>query len=749
MARRGVGRGMRAIALMLIGLVASAASAQDAGLDPEASALRHAIDSDPWTGTGSEEATDPLARADTATLASVIDDPDVDVVEAPIPIRHGEILEAISGVSLRSHAITVTLELGLAVVTETMVLASVARHRAEAMLTLAVPDGAALVSLHVENAGGARDGVVTDTAAQSAYDDALYVRSTTPSSRPVAHARLSDQDGHALIVRAAPVGTGSPSDTDAGALSVSVTWVVPTPMHGGVVRFSMPARGADARDASPELSVSAVDVVEPRVDGVGYERGPIDLRNASGFVVTARAPISRGPHVDAAIVPCGAARCVVLAASGGRARMSSAPITIAIDASPSTSIGARGRITDVVRVVSALLPASTPVRWIAFASRTEDLGHGAPADVDLARVRSATDAHLGSATRFSALWSMLRDTARAGDRILVIGDGGLTSGVLETAALDEARARGMVLSAIDVANRAPMQALSTVALASGGVVVEAGPAADRSATRHGDDALTELVSVALAESIARITAHVDARVIPLGTLRTGESALYVGPGTRADLAMGDARATAHPPDAAHAAILAALASHQAAMIAVDPADLDASAGACAANGSARARPASRASSIVGHGLRVAPAHRRSCLPTIVSPPLASPVAQLPARALRDQLRRRVIPPARRCFRDDRAGRTALHREAVFQIVLADREIVDASVEGDLPDALRTCLLLAFDGVDVPSFDGTLAVRWPVHTDAIAPPPVIELAPDVARDVRAIAGDEPIPTAPSP
>lgn len=721
-------------------------AAADAGLDPETAAFQRAIHSDPWTGTSSEEATDPLAAVDPTALAGVTDDPDVDEVEAPVPIRHGEIVEAIAGVAEETHEVTITLEGGLAVVSESMVLRSSARHRAEAMLRLALPPGAALVSLHVENASGARDGVLADPAApQSAYDDALLVRSTTPSPRPVAHARLVEgAAGTSLVVRAAPV-----SDAENGELAVRVTWAVAVPMHGGVARLVLPARGSDDRASPPVLSLNAVDLVEPRVDGSSYERGAIDVRNDAPIVITALAPISRGPRVDAALVPCGAARCAILRATGARARVSAAPITIAIDASPSTSVGARGRIADTVRVLAALLPASTPVRFVAFAGRAELLQRGTPGELDLGRVRQAVDAHLGSATRFSALWALLESDARARDRILIVGDGGLTTGVLETATLEAARARGVIVGAIDVANRPPTEALASAVARTGGVVIEAGAAAERSAGGHGDEALTELVSAAVADTVGAIEARVDGRAIALGTLRTGESALFVGPASRAELAMGDSRATARAPDAAHAPVLVALAAHQAALIAVESADLDASAGACAPDGTARARPTARASSIVGHGLRIAPAHRRACASPVPAAQTTTHAASLPARVLRDQLRRRVIPPARRCFRDDRGGRAQLHREVTFELLLADREIVDASLDGEIPDALRACLLGAFDGVEVPAFDGALRVRWPVHTEAIAPPPVIELAPDVAREVRAIAGDTPIPTSPTP
>lgn len=746
---------MRGLALALVlGSALTIAAAQDAladagvdaALDPATAAFQHAMDTDPWSEDGSTEASDPLGSADTEALASVVDDPDVDVVQAPVPVRHGEILEAIAGVSMRSHAIALTLEGGLAVVTEEIVLGSTSRHRAEAMVRLALPPGAALVGLHVENEHGAREGVPTDASAlQSAYDDALLVRSTTPMALPVAHARIADGR---LVVRAAPIGTLVPEAAqEHGELSVRVTWAVPVPLHGGVARLVIPARGTDERAAPVEVTLSAVDLVEPRVDGTAYERGTLTTQGRTPLVVTALAPLSRGPRVEVSLADCESGRCALVRATGGRARISDAPITIAIDASPSTTIGARGRITDAVRVVSALLPARTPVRWVAFAARAETLGEGTPGDLDLARVRAAIDAPLGSATRLSSLWSAIEADAHAGDRVLVIGDGGLTDDALETHALEAARERGVVVSVIDVADRSPTTTLAHGILATGGIAVEAGAAADRAAAGHGDELLGELVSAALATSVGNVSARIDGSTIALGNLRSGESLSYVAAASRAEAAMNDQRASARAPDAAHAAIVSAVASHRAALIAVDARDLDASAGACDANGAPRARVTSRASSIVGHGLYVAPAHRRGCETVTAPAPTSGATHGLPGRVLRDQLRRRVIPPARACFRDDRDGRAHVHREVTFELVLADREIARASVSGDISDELRACLLGAFDGVEVPSFDGTLLVRWPLHTEAVVPPPVIELAPDVAREVHAIAGDAPLPTSP--
>lgn len=749
--------------LLLVVVAAPVAHAQDAGvdaatvadepIDPQAAAFRHAVDADPFAAPDPiGEAHDPLSTGDATALDAVRPDPDIEEVEAPVPVRHGAVLEAIAGVREVEHRFELTLEGGLAIATETMRFSSSARHDAEVQMRLAVPEGAVLVSLHVETAAGGRDGVQDDARApQGAYDDALYVRSTTPSALPVAHARVvRSTAGAAIVARAAPVRGAAPSTEGSslvpGELTLVVRWAVPMPLHGGVARLAMPARGEDERVVAADVQLTAVDLVEPRVDGVTFEREPVSIVTAAPFVVTALAPLTRGPHVEATIVPCGARRCARLRAVGARAHVSDGDVIVAIDASPSTSAGARGRITDTVRVLVSLLPRTTRVRLVAFAARTEALSSGAPSEIDLARVRLATESQLGSATRFEALWSSIENDVHAGTRIVIVGDGGLTNGEAGRAAFAAAATRGAIISAIDVADRSVTRVLGEAVIATGGTVVEAGAAADVASRGHGDEALAELLTHAVADRApGGLTARVDGHAVELGALWTGEEIVWQGPASRAEISLGTERSTARAPDAAHVAAAVALAAHTESLVAVDVRDLDSAAGACGADAAPRARATARASSIVGHGLRVAPAHRRSCAPVVAVPTTQTRTTSLPARVLRDMLRRRVIPAARGCFRDDRAGRPQHHRAVEFQVTLADREIVDAAVGGDIPEELASCLLRAFDSVEVPQFGGTLVVRWPVHTDAILPPPVIELGPDVARMVDDVGIDEqPVP-----
>ncbi|MBX3275577.1 MAG: hypothetical protein KF729_35285 [Sandaracinaceae bacterium] len=113
-------------------------------------------------------------------------------------------------------------------------------------------------------------------------------------------------------------------------------------------------------------------------------------------------------------------------------------------------------------------------------------------------------------------------------------------------------------------------------------------------------------------------------------------------------------------------------------------------------------------------------------------------SSLPAPSLLRMLRQRIVPAARGCFRDDRRGRPSYQQRAVFAFRLADREVVASRVEGTLDAGLRSCLADAMDTLDVPPFDGSVDVRYPIYTAPRLPEPVLSLGADVAAAVDAVA-----------
>ena len=112
---------------------------------------------------------------------------------------------------------------------------------------------------------------------------------------------------------------------------------------------------------------------------------------------------------------------------------------------------------------------------------------------------------------------------------------------------------------------------------------------------------------------------------------------------------------------------------------------------------------------------------------------------MPAEPLLSMLRQRIMPVARGCFRRDRAGRADYRNRAVFAFTLADREIVDARIEGQIPPALQQCLLAAVDTLEVPRFTGTVRVRYPLITESVPLPEQIQLETGTAGTIDRMFG----------
>ena len=186
------------------------------------------------------------------------------------------------------------------------------------------------------------------------------------------------------------------------------------------------------------------------------------------------------------------------------------------------------------------------------------------------------------------------------------------------------------------------------------------------------------------------------------------------------------------------------------LVAVAAVDLRETAGVCAPDGSRHARPTTSASSLFGTGLgRIALAHRRSCEPEAAPATEESRPVGYVAPSLLRQLRRRVIPAARGCFRDDRAGRAHYETRLVVHLVLSDREVVHRSVTDAATPELAACIERAIENLDLPSFDGTIRVTWPLRTEGEPVAPTAELEGDVSAAIDRIGREGAIPSDPSP
>lgn len=99
---------------------------------------------------------------------------------------------------------------------------------------------------------------------------------------------------------------------------------------------------------------------------------------------------------------------------------------------------------------------------------------------------------------------------------------------------------------------------------------------------------------------------------------------------------------------------------------------------------------------------------------------------VPAESALRMLREQLVPAARACLRQDRKGRGAHSRRAVFEFELTRQEIEALRVLGQIPDPLRHCLYQAAAQLIVPRFEGRVHVRYPIYTERLEAPPTVKL-----------------------
>ncbi len=754
----------RAIQAVLLSLALTAmplARAQsDAGADaPLGDApdpFRQLVDSDPFAGDdpvgteGAASAIDPISAGDTSELRSARLPSEDELVSERLPIVRGEVLEAIAGVREVGHRTSVELVAGLALVRTELRFESSARYAAELAYRLPVPTGAVPFALEVWSADGrCRSGRVEEGSARfTAYDaSVLGTGSLAPGAAPVASVeRVVDARGIALRLRAAPIPPAGRSTEGTsvvpGALLLRLAYSVPTEVHGGVARVSFPARGADVRAAVATVDLHAVDLVAPRLEGAEVEpdaqleRGP-----ASGFAIEALVPRSWTTHGEAWSTPCGRERCVWARAMTARPTLDAGNVVLAIDASPSTTAGARGLLPEAALAILAQLPPSARVRVVAFASRAEVLiGEPvAPTRIDDVLLQRAAETELGSATRFEALWGAIEPWMGERDlRVVWLGDGGLTSSDEGSRAVASARSRGLALHVVSVAERAPTEALESLARTLGASIVQAHGEALLASRSRSRDALAERLASVVAAERAREVSVVG--LIEPGAARArllpGGSATFSGRANgRVAVVLEGVRTDASQASGDLALAVATRATDASRLVAADG---DAGASRCG-EGDAVLRPSIAIARVTALPNRFARVERRSCREA-QAPSAASSArpSRLSGATLLRAMRQRIIPRMRDCFRSDRRGRAEYSTAVSLILTLADQEIVDVRAEGAIEPALRSCMLEAVDGLEVPVFEGVVVARWPLYSRPEMPPPTLELHPDLATAIDHLA-----------
>jgi hypothetical protein len=678
----------------------------------------------------------------------------------PLAAVAGEVLTAPGSVKERSHQLEIELGAGLVTVHEQLEIESSGEKPAELVYRVPVPKDAALFGLEVCNAQGCRTGLPDPSLARlNAYDDAVQARPATTAASaktlPAADARLgNDARGTAIFLRAARV---SRADT----LRIRVAYIAQANDHDGVVRLQLPARGMDARAAPASLSLRSSDHADFRANELPISAG-MTFDAWSPIALSARSTRT-GVEASYSSVPCGQDVCVRAYASASAEKPAPTELFLAIDASPSTEGAARSRMLVAVSALLARAPAGSHVRALRFASQTASLlsKRQKASELQLSTFAPiAFEAELGAATRFEVAWQAIEQSgfaSTAGKKLVVIiGDGGITTGPAKP--FDAAKRKGVSVAVINVADRRSDVALARGAELTGGAVIDAGSEADAAARGASPEALEERIAAVFQPSrgVLRVAGK---RTIALD-LRAGDSVFWEGAIASAPaLTLGSRglpRSTAAkllaPAIAAHALTNSGKKSRVPGLVAIDRADL----GPPPERPDGQDEPKQRGVECDRRG----PAKRASGLSTDAAPVLlaqeraicAIPVPKevredkepelgigMPGSPLLGMLRQRIIPIARGCFRRDRGGRPDYQVRATFVFELADREVISATVQGQIAPDLRDCLLTAVDSLAVPRFTGRVVVRYPLVTEREPLPSQIELAPETAGEIDKLTG----------
>jgi hypothetical protein len=521
------------------------------------------------------------------------------------------------------------------------------------------------------------------------------------------------------------------------------------------VRFSLPARGMDPRIAPLELSVHAKNLRELRANDAPVEATPL---HADPWAAIELRGTAANSGEDSAVwkTSCGGRPCLHAYLAAPNAQPRAADIVLAFDASPSTEGSARSRLLVTTAALLAQAPNGSRIRALRFASQALPLlaQRKEPRELALTAFGPiAFEAELGAATRFESAWQLIEKWgfAKGAQRklVVIIGDGGITTGPARP--FDAARRAGVEVAVVNVADRPTQPALLERALATGGAIVDAGSEADATVRGAAADRLEERIAAIFQPSAGSV--HVSgARGVPaqLG-LRAGDSLTIDAPcagncsvqlGSRA--LRSNAAAALANAIALHTAQLLASPDPHGSLSAVDAADLNRG-GDRPANQMLPAKrgvdcdrrgPAQRVSGLSSDAAPVDLAVERAvCALPVAQPKPREPDdevgAGMPGSPLLSMLRQRIIPVARGCFRRDRAGRADYEVRAMFVFELAEREVISASVQGKIPEQLRSCLLEAVDTLSVPRFAGKVVVRYPLITEKEAVPSQIELTAETA------------------
>jgi hypothetical protein len=456
--------------------------------------------------------------------------------------------------------------------------------------------------------------------------------------------------------------------------TITLEYAVPTIRLGSNVRAVLPPRGADTRvgrvrvlaPGMPDVAVSGVRVGEAGVEISAFAAMRITARKEVNALVATTTRTENG------------VRLTIVAPTRTLAPLR---IAVLVDGSPSTLGPARNAIARAVATLLARLPRESEIVVVRFGSNAEQILERTPvASVVATDVVSRLADAGGTTTRLDRAIALVSEGEF--DRVLVLGDGGLTR-VREDATATLARRREITYVLFGA--HAPSDALLEHVARGRIDLVDARSEGEIADTTHDDGPLGDLILASLMGTMPVVLR--DGRAILTSTrIAFGQSIDVIGPMVRPTLTVSGRRVRLVPREDA---VLARL-----------------------------------------------PEPRRP-RPTYVAPN----GRDLPRETILEALRRQFIPPARLCLREERRGRARHAVRAELVVHLAHREVTAIDVNGDLDGRLRTCLGDALERLILPAAAAPMIVRYPIHTIEADVPPVIELDEETRTALERTMGEE--------
>lgn len=564
-----------------------------------------------------------------------------------------------------------------------------------------------------------------------------------------------------------------------GELAMHIEYRVSTPLLDGETHLAIPARPSDARIATPVVTG------EPGVNLLGQPLGtPVPIEPFIPMELARRHSSLRRPQGTLSFARCTGrdAYCGTLeltattprtlAQTPGSAPKGDRRYAIAIDTSPSMRGPAQGRLRVVLSELQLALEnavrggGTDGVSWFTFGPETRRLSDMASATAAAQEALNAVEQSERAVTSLAGLQELLRAAQTRTDLILV-GDGGYGAHGADLAALSGLSRSGLRVHYVQLRRRPVAGVLAREVRKTGGQIFSAADLIDDALRSRRPDLLGAAIRDfvrAHGESygtitIAGTTGRLRAR-LSMPALSSSSETLLQWSGwapTRAWLHYAGQRIALTVVETPEVRT-DRTKSRRPTALSIE-ADDEGTHRDNAARGSASEDRVLTAGTcdidrITAHS-RPEAARDAGVEPTREFAPIALatqacdiPVSftdkrigrGVPAETVQRSLRSQVIPKARLCLRADRRGRPNYQVRVVFAFSLQDQEVRHSAVEGAIAPTLRTCLEDALLALEVPYFEGTVRVHYPIYTLRALDAPVIQMSVESAEAVDALIRD---------